>query len=203
MMNIIMTYYKNSNQSEQSIHSGQEVINQLPDVIKGYEIRKVPLPMMFDDNFRTLEKYIDDSTKGIVSLGSVPIDCFALERVALNLKNANGKDENGYSPTDETIAEDGRNAYFSSLPLRQIEDRLNRMGVPAVISNTAGLSLCNNIMYHTGYYQEKQQLEYLYGFIHIPSIADEAKSGEVKTMELEIIQKGIDLVLDEVIQWIK
>lgn len=131
------------------------------------------------------------------------MDHFALERVAINIKHANGQDESGYSPSDETIVLNGRNAYFSSLPLRKIESRLNKTNIPALISNSAGLSICNNIMYHTGYYCEKSELDYLFGFIHIPHMIHEENNTDTKAMAFEEILNGIRLVLDEVIKALK
>lgn len=199
-MNIIITSYHDTKKEYKGNHSGKEVLKRLPNKLNDYEIRKVSLPILFDDNFTELAKHIDTSTKAIISLGSLPMDYFALERVAINIKNANGKDNNGYSPTDETIMLDGRNAYFSSLPIREIESRLNKKEIPTVVSNSAGLSICNNIMYHTAYYCENSDLDYLFGFIHIPNMIHEENNTDPKAMEFDKILSGIKVVLGEVMK---
>ena len=124
---IIITTYGGTKEECKANHSGREVLDQLPNKLNDYEIRKLSLPILFDDNFTELEKRIDTPTKAIIFLGSLPMDHFDLERIVINIKNVNGKDDNGYSPTDEAIMLNDRNAYFSSLSLRKIESRHNKI----------------------------------------------------------------------------
>jgi pyroglutamyl-peptidase len=70
-----------------------------------------------------------------------------LERVAINLMDASRPDNDGAQPVDEPIDPQGPAAYFSTLPLRRILERLRGEGVPAAISNSAGTFLCNYAMY--------------------------------------------------------
>ncbi len=68
------------------------------------------------------------------------------ERVALNVKDGE-PDNEGHQPIDESIEEGGPAAYFSTLPIREMVNRLSGAGLPAAISNSAGTYLCNNVMY--------------------------------------------------------
>ena len=68
------------------------------------------------------------------------------ERIAINIKDG-AADNEGNTPVDEVIQQDGPAGYLSTLPIRLMVDKLNVLGYPASISNTAGTYLCNNVMY--------------------------------------------------------
>ncbi len=90
------------------------------------------------------------------------------ERVAVNVKDGDADNE-GHKPVDEPIQTDGPAAYMSTLPIREMVDKLNESGFPATISNTAGTYLCNNVMYEALHYLQTNNLSIPSGFIHIPA----------------------------------
>ncbi|WP_394189338.1 pyroglutamyl-peptidase I [Paenisporosarcina quisquiliarum] len=90
------------------------------------------------------------------------------ERVAINVKDGDADNE-GHKPVDESIQMDGPAAYMSTLPIREMVDKLNESGFPATISNTAGTYLCNNVMYEALHYVKTNNLSIPSGFIHIPA----------------------------------
>ena len=91
-----------------------------------------------------------------------------LERVAINLADAGGPDNDGAQPVDEPIDPQGPTAYFSTLPLRRILERLKGEGVPAAISNSAGTFLCNYAMYLLLRRADLYGYPRRAGFIHLP-----------------------------------
>ena len=90
------------------------------------------------------------------------------ERIAINVKDG-AADNEGHTPVDEGIQQDGPAGYFSTLPIRQMVEKLQEIGLPASISNTAGTYLCNNVMYEGLHYVHTHQLDIPAGFIHIPA----------------------------------
>lgn len=90
------------------------------------------------------------------------------ERIAINIKDGD-VDNEGNKPVDEFIQETGEVAYFSTLPIRKMVNRLIENGLPAEISNSAGTYLCNNVMYEGLHYIKATNSEILSGFIHIPA----------------------------------
>ena len=60
------------------------------------------------------------------------------ERIAINIDDFRIPDNAGNQPSGEPIVEGGPPAYFSTLPIRAITDRLINARIPAAISNTAG-----------------------------------------------------------------
>lgn len=90
------------------------------------------------------------------------------ERIAINVKDGD-TDNEGHAPTDEVIQQGGPAGYLSTLPIRSMIEKLNELGYPASISNTAGTYLCNNVMYEGLHYIHTNKLNIPSGFIHIPA----------------------------------
>ena len=57
-------------------------------------------------------------------------------------------DNAGQLVTDLSIVEAGPVAYWSSLPIKAIQARLQQESIPAEISNSAGTFVCNHLFYH-------------------------------------------------------
>jgi len=85
------------------------------------------------------------------------------ERIAINIKDG-AADNEGNTPVDEMIQQDGPAGYLSTLPVRSMIDKLLENGYPATISNTAGTYLCNNVMYEALHYVHTNHLDVPTGF---------------------------------------
>ena len=136
--------------------------------IGDYIIHTEILPVDFATAAGELKKHIAaQQPDAIVSLGlAAGRYKITPERIAINVKDG-VKDNTGYLPVDEPIDVDGKDGYFTTLPIRQMVEALQSAGYPAEISNTAGAYLCNNVMYEALQYAEPKQLQA--GFIHIPA----------------------------------
>lgn len=190
-MNIIVTGFEPF--LDNKINPTLEVLSLLPKSIYGNEIIKVKLPVVYDECFDVLKPYIDKYEPGIIlNLGLAPgRSKISLERVAINQNSSSHGDNSGNIIFDKPIIEDGKNAYFSMLPLRKIEKILNRKDVPVEVSNTAGLYICNNIMYHVLHYIEVNELKTKAGFIHVPFMDNQVSGRGTKSLPLVIILEGI------------
>lgn len=181
---------------ERTKNPSMEMLPLLEDEADGYELRTLLLPVVFDDVFIDVKEAIDSFKPDIIiHLGLADNrDKIALERVAINIKDAREKDNAGNMPIDEVIVKDGDNAYFSSLPLRQFEEVLKNEKIPVYVSNTAGTYVCNNVMYHTLHYISQNKLPIIAGFIHLPLMKEQAKN-DVHAMPLEKMKKAISLLI--------
>lgn len=118
------------------------------------------------------------------------------ERVALNVKDGE-PDTKGYRPIDEVIYEDGPAAYFSTLPIRNMVNRLHDEGLPASISNSAGTYLCNQVMYVGLHWAAEHKPEMPTGFLHIPPSFEVAiEHGKIPGWSLEDLVKGVHLCIE-------
>jgi pyroglutamyl-peptidase len=101
----------------------------------------------------------------------------SLERIAINVDDANIVDNAGQQPVDAPIAADGPAAYFSTLPIKAIVRALRVRGLPAGVSQTAGTFVCNHAFYglmHHAAGRSADQPALKAGFIHVPFLPEQA-----------------------------
>ncbi|UBV43521.1 pyroglutamyl-peptidase I [Deinococcus taeanensis] len=95
-----------------------------------------------------------------------------LERVAVNVMDFSIPDNAGQVYRDAPIAPDGPEAYLSTLPLRSVLGAWRAAGIPGDISNTAGLYVCNAVMYHARHVLTRAGRGNVpCGFLHLPASA--------------------------------
>ena len=88
------------------------------------------------------------------------------EKVAINLDDARLADNEGVLRSDVKILEDGPDAYFSTLPVKDMVDAMKAQGIPAALSLSAGAFLCNHVFYVA---QNKfVGTAVRSGFVHVP-----------------------------------
>lgn len=90
-----------------------------------------------------------------------------LERVALNVADFGIPDNAGVRPRNLALESGGPDARFSRLPLEAILDATLAAGIPARLSQTAGLYLCNAAMYRL---LGRLPADRPCGFIHLPPL---------------------------------
>jgi len=114
----------------------------------------------------------------------------SLEQVAINLKDFRIPDNNDTVISDQPIIPNGPAAYFSTLPIRSMQTRLQAKGIPAEISFSAGAYLCNQVFYTMMHEIANHQLPIQAGFIHLPALPEQAaqstKSLPSMCLDLEI-----------------
>jgi pyroglutamyl-peptidase len=92
---------------------------------------------------------------------------FELELRARNACSA-VPDASGALPPDDKCVAGGAEHLPVSLPVRQIAQRLRRLGIPAFLSRDAGAYLCNAALYHSLRLARAAPRRRV-GFIHIPA----------------------------------
>lgn len=170
-----------------------EVLGLLPKNIYGNELIKVALPVEFDRCFDVLKPYIEKyNPEIIINVGlSGGRKYICPERVAININDSVNPDNRGYCPTDQVIIKDGENAYFSTLDLRNIIEKLNAKNIPVHMSNSAGTYVCNNLMYHVLHYAKINNLNIKAGFIHVPFMTEQVNNDDYQSLPIAVILEGI------------
>ena len=102
---------------------------------------------------------------GLGQAGGRPV--ITLERIAINLLDGPRSDNAGRREIDQPVVRDGPDAYFARLPLREIEQALERRRIPAALSISAGAFMCNAVMY-AALHELRRRPELPCGFIHLP-----------------------------------
>lgn len=149
------------------------------------------LPVSYDGSSAALRAALQEvQPDALISLGvAVGRDVVSLEQVAINLDSAGIEDNDGDRRCDEPIVPDGREAYFSSLPVRASFERLRAAGEPVEISYTAGTYVCNHVFYEGQRISRELGLSIPAGFVHVPAICadgEEDADGEEATEGVEM-----------------
>lgn len=158
------------------INSSQETAKAVScDEIGDIEVVSGTLPVSFKRSGKAICELIDKTKPDIViMLGqSGKSDCIKLERIAVNMMDAKKPDNDGYTPDEEFILNDGPSAYFSSLPVKQFRSQLVENGIPADVSNSAGLYVCNTTYYAALHHIAITGKNIKTIFIHLPKISNE------------------------------
>lgn len=180
------------------VNPTMQVVEKLEGtIIRDYLICGKILPVNFNASGEELLKHIDkENPDAVLSLGLAG-GRYQLtpERVALNVKDGE-PDNEGHQPIDVPIVADGPPAYFSTLPIREMVNRLNAAGVPATLSNSAGTYLCNNVMYAGLHWAAIHKPEMPSGFLHIPASFELAiQHGKIAGWPLDELVKGVTLCI--------
>ncbi|MGF6907283.1 pyroglutamyl-peptidase [Fusobacterium sp. PH5-44] len=183
----------------EKINPAWEAVKGLPDKIDEMEIIKLQIPTVFKKSGKKLFENIDKVKPDIViCVGQAGGRYeFCLERVAINIEDGRIPDNEGYQPIDTVIYEDGKNAYFTRMPIKAIVEEVKKAGIPAAVSNTAGTYVCNHIMYSLLYYLDKKGLDNVRGgFIHVPYIPEQVVDKKnTPYMELSRMTKALEITI--------
>src|SRR6516225_6184375 len=108
---------------------------------------------------------------GLGQAGGRP--ALSLERVAINLADTRAARERDGGWQGKPVIIDGPDAYFSRLPLAAILRALERHDIPATVSFSAGVYVCNSVMY-AALHTLRRRNRTPAGFIHLPYEAGQA-----------------------------
>ena len=183
----------------ESVNPALEAVKMLKDEISGAKILKLELPTVFVKSKEILERALaEDRPDVVICVGQAGgRDKISVERVAINIDDAGIPDNDGNQPIDKVIFEDGPAAYLSTLPIKEIVNRLKENKIPAEISNSAGTYVCNHIMYSLLHSIDKEYKNTLGGFIHIPYIPEQVIDKRMApSMSLDYIVKGLTIAIE-------
>lgn len=155
-------------QAVQALHNRQ---------IGGRRVVAAQLPTVFGDSLRVLDTLLDQlRPELVICVGQAGgRSALSLERVAINVDDAPIPDNAGRQPVDRPVAPGAPVAYFSSLPIKAALAALQREGLPAEVSQTAGTFVCNHVFYglmhrlatHPGLRHARG------GFVHVPWLPEQ------------------------------
>ena len=137
-----------------------------------------------DKQFKQLQKKIEETDPAIIIAFGIASarDSIDIERIAINCMDASIPDNDQFQPKDQSIDLNGQEAFFSTLPLREIEEALKRHQIKTTVSNSAGTFVCNYLFYQLmKHYPHK-----ICGFIHVP---------EFSKISMEIQMKALEAIL--------
>ena len=170
-----------------------EIVKQ----ISGDNIMTAILPVAYTQSAERLLALIAEHNPDVViSLGQAEGRTqITPEKVAINLDDARLADNEGVMRSDVKILEDGPDAYFSTLPIKEIVEAIQAKGIPAAVSLSAGAFLCNHVFYTA---QNKfAGTSVRSGFVHVPLMDSQASEFPgLPTMPLDQMVTAIQTMLE-------
>lgn len=181
------------------INPSNEVIKNLKSVYGHAHIVTLLAPTAFYVSSKLIIENIHEISPDVVIMigqagGRKGI---SIERVAINIDDAEIPDNRGIKPLDNPISLFGKNALFSTLPIKEIHQRLKTIGIPSHISNTAGTYVCNHVFYSVLHELEEKSLSHIIaGFIHIPYMTEQTKFKQhMFALDINILTQAIEEII--------
>lgn len=179
----------------EEINPSWEAVKLLPDVINGYMLDKLLLPVVFGEAaecvLKRAEKIRPDVILCVGQAGGR--GAITPELVGINLRYARIPDNKGNEPKDEPITPGGQDAYFSTIPVRKIAEAIKASGIPSEVSYSAGAYVCNDVLYILLHRFEGCSIRV--GFIHIPYLDRQEKD---PNMDLGDMIKGLTIAIESI-----
>lgn len=179
---------------EERINPAYEAVRRLDSEIAGAEIITMELPTVFHHAAEVLEEKIREADPDVILCVGQAGGPYSVtpERVAINMDDARIPDNKSNQPIDEPIQSDGPAAYFSTLPVKAMVEKMRQAGVPASVSNSAGTFVCNHIMYQVLYTLDRHFPGKTGGFVHVPFIPEQVvDKPNLPSLHLEDIIKAL------------
>ena len=178
----------------ETINPSWESVKLLPNQIGDFAITKLQIPTVFK---RGVQILLDTATTlcpdAIICVGQAGgRKGITPEVVGINLMDANIPDNNGYKPINKHIL-DGENAYFSTLPVREMVENIKNANIPSYLSYSAGAFVCNEVLYTLLHHYDGTKVKV--GFIHVPFLPEQAKEG-VFSLPLENIVTALKIAIE-------
>ena len=187
----------------ETVNPAYEAVKLLPDTIAGAEIIKLEVPTRFHRAGAVLEDAMQrHKPDAVICVGQAGgRAAITPEKVAINLMDGRIPDNAGYQPVDVPIWEDGETAYFTSLPVKAMVQRMRDAGIPAAVSYTAGTYVCNYLLYTLLYLIDKKYPNVRGGFIHVPYAMEQVINKPLGTpsMDLRQIARGLETAVEAVV----
>ena len=161
-MRILITAFEPFGGAETNIT--QSVLSLLPDSLADWAIEKVCLPVSFKRAPIMLREAIATySPDLVIMLGQCPAgENIRLERFVINMMDSQKADNDNYCPSEEQIYPGAPLAYRTPINIKTIVHHLQEEKLPVVLSNSAGLYVCNRIYYEALHLQQNAL------FVHVP-----------------------------------
>ena len=178
----------------ETVNPAWEAVSRLPDTIGGYRLTKLQIPTVFAKAAeQVLAAAGEDAPDVILCVGQAGgREAVTPERVAINCMDARIPDNAGNQPREKPVIPGGADGIFSTVPVRDMAEAIEKAELPGRVSNTAGTFVCNDTLYRLLHHYAGTAVRV--GFIHVPQLPEQAKAGGA-SMPLEDIIQGLSAAI--------
>lgn len=185
------------------INPAIETVKRLPDTIAGAEIIKLEIPTVCHKSLRVIDETIakcdPDVILSIGQAGGRPD--ITVERVGINVDDCRIPDNEGNQIIDEPVYPDGPAAYFVTIPIKAMVQKIQDQGIPASVSNTAGTFVCNHVTYGVCHLVATKYPGKRSGFIHIPYLPQQVTDKKnMPSMSQDLLVEGITAAIEAIVE---
>lgn len=184
----------------ESMNPAWEAVRRLPDTIGDATVTKVEVPVVFGRGPEAVERAVEEVEPDLVLCvgqagGRAKI---TPEFVGINYADARIPDNDGCQPVAERVVDGGPDAYFATLPVKAMVQAMQKAGVPAEVSYTAGTYVCNDVMYSLLHTLATRHPGVRGGFLHVPYATEQATHLPASTpsMSVDDMARGIAVALE-------
>ena len=181
--------------------------------IDSFKVKSFQIPLAYREIKPTITRIIDTQKPAVViNMGQSYRPHISLEKAAINFADLTESTiiyNCGTRPKDQTLEPKAPAAYFTTLPIREILNKLRENNIPAEISYSAGTFGCNQLFYHTMHKIHKDRLDISAGFIHVPSLPSQAaqlqkaRKGKIPSMNLDTTTRALEITIKTTLKNIK
>jgi len=177
-------------------NSSLDTLNALPGQVYGCEIVKAVLPVVYGECGRILCERVASYGAGeiaaVICLGQAAgRGSVTPEYVAVNVRHAASADNAGVKYTYARVMDGAPDAYFATLPVVKMAERMKACGGAAAVSFSAGTYVCNDLMYTVLDFCKPRGIPA--GFVHLPLSLEiavaEGKAGAVAALPQEMLTR--------------
>lgn len=156
------------------------------------QIKFIHLPVSFKNSFLKFKNAFDEFSPDVVILMGLAKNRtdLTVERIGINWVDARIPDNDGVTLVRQKIQEDGPDGIFTRISFDKLIDICSEVGVPLKISTSAGEYVCNDLLYKSLLYTEKQKTELT--FFHLPGRKN-LEEYQSLFLAIENIVKGVML----------
>jgi pyroglutamyl-peptidase len=130
----------------------------------------------------------------------------AMEPVAVNVLDFEFPDNVGVMRKGDAVVRGGADARISNLPFERVVETWHANGVPGYVSNSAGTFIGNQALYEILGLTENSAPPVLCGLVHLPYLPAQAIGAGCEShasMSLELMKKGIELMIESIVPWVE
>lgn len=186
----------------EEVNPAIETVKRLPDTIGGAKIIKLEIPTVCHQSLRVIDEaiagYDPDVVLSVGQAGGRPD--ITVERVGINVDDCRIPDNAGNQIVDEPIYADGPAAYFVTVPIKAMVQRIRERNIPASVSNTAGTFVCNHVTYGVCHLLAVKYPGKRSGFIHIPFLPQQAVDKKnMPSMSQDVMVEAIEAAIEAIV----
>lgn len=182
------------------VNPSWQAVSALPETVGPWELYKKELPVTFRGAPAALLEAVTQCEPDAVLMVGLAASrgMVTPERQAVNEIVARIPDNEGNQPKNEPVVPGGPEALFSTLPVEDMTEAIEALGVPARLSESAGRFVCNALLYDALYHLEQAEEPIPAAFIHVPATPEMGLGAEVPTLSLDRIAAALKAAIEAI-----